>query len=213
MCTSPTELTNVQNHVNLFGMVNPFSTKFWSAGVLPFQFTEHMKTMDTLLETSRQHPICQIIGPHGSGKSTLLLELLKQYEANGENVRSLFFNDQYRKLPDDLTFQKNQILFVDGFEQLPLFRRLWLLLRAKRLILTAHRPMQLIPVLYRAQPQFAVFVHIVQQLMPEVSDEAMLQAVYDRSGGNFRNAFFELYDQWENDSVFRISFSCRQCRM
>ena len=178
-------------------MVNPFSTRFWVAGVLPFQFPEHAETVGTLLEKSRQHTICQIVGPHGSGKSTLLLELLKRYEESGANVRSLFFNDQHRKLPSDLTFQKDQILFADGFEQLPLFHRLWLLFRSTRLILTTHRPVRLIPILYRTQPQFAVFVQIVRQLVSKAPDESALQAVYDCSGGNFRNAFFELYDQWE----------------
>ena len=152
--------------------------------------------METLLEKTHRLPICQITGPHGSGKSTLLLWLLKRYEESGDNVRFLGFNDQHRKLPGDLTFPKDQILFADGFEQLPLFRQLWLF-RAKRLILTCHRSIRFVPILYRTQPQFLVFVRLVRQLASDAPEESVLRGVYERSGGNFRNAFFELYDRWE----------------
>jgi len=179
-------------------MQNPFSTKFWVSGMISFQFSESGETMDTLLQRVRQSTTCQIVGPHGSGKSTLLQNLLKRYEESGESVRYLFFNDQHRQVPDDLTFQQNEALFVDGFEQLWLRDRLWLLLRSKRLILTAHRPVWFVPVLYRTKPQFAIFEQIVRQLTPDSPEDLALRAVYERSGGNFRSAFFELYDQWEN---------------
>ena len=180
-------------------MHNPFSTKFWASGVIPFQFSERSETLDSLLETAQQHRICQIVGPHGSGKSTLLQNLLKQYEESGKNVRYLFFNDQHRRVPGDITFQKNQTLFVDGFEQLRMRDWLWLFLRSKRLILTVHRPLWCIPVLYRTIPQFSVFVQIVRQIAPATPEESALRAVYERSGGNFRSAFFELYDRWEHN--------------
>ena len=153
--------------------------------------------MDTLLEKSRRYSICQIVGPHGSGKSTLLLQLLKRYKESGENVRYLLFNDQHRKFFDNFTFSKDQILFADGFEQLPMLRQLWLLVRSKRLILTSHHAVRFVPVLYRTQSQFSIFVQIVRQIASDVSDELALRTVYERSSGNFRNAFFELYDQWE----------------
>jgi GTPase SAR1 family protein len=178
-------------------MENPFSTKFWSPGAIPFQFSESGETVEMLRETAERCPICQIVGPHGSGKSTLLLNLLKWYETNGEPVRLLLFNDKQRSLPYDLMFPVKQILFADGFEQLSWKNRLQLLLRAKRLILTAHRPVWCVPVLYRTKPQFSVFVQIVRQMMPAPPEESVLRKVYERSGGHFRNAFFELYDQWE----------------
>jgi ABC-type phosphate/phosphonate transport system ATPase subunit len=178
-------------------MHNPYSTKFWTPGVLPFQFSEHDETIDSLQEKSHRLPICQIAGPHGSGKSTLLLELLKRYEQSGGNVRSLFFNDQHRHISGDVTFQKDQIVFADGFEQLSYASRLRLLFRSKRLIVTVHRPLWFMPVLYRTKPQFSIFVQIVRSMTPNVPEESALQAVYERSGGNYRNAFFELYDLWE----------------
>ena len=178
-------------------MINPFSTKFWTPGVLAFQFLEPEETLDTLFEQSHRHPICQIVGPHGSGKSTLLLDLLKRYEERGENVRSLFFNDQHRRIPCAEMFRENHIFFVDGFEQLALTDRFRLLFRLKRMILTVHHPIWFVPVLYRTQPQFSVFVRIVRQLLPDMPEESVLRAVYERSGGNFRNALFTLYDQWE----------------
>jgi len=182
-------------------MVNPFSTKFWASGAIPFQFSEHNKSIDTLLEKMYQYPICQIVGPHGSGKSTLLLELQKQYEKNGEKTRSLVFNNQHRRIPNDVAFREKQVFFVDGFEQLPPFSRLWLLCRVKRLILTVHRPVLFVPVLYRTKPQFSVFMQIVRQMVQNCPEESVLRTVYERSGGNFRHAFFELYDQWESGNI------------
>jgi hypothetical protein len=155
--------------------------------------------MDTLLQKSRRLPICQIVGPHGSGKSTLLLGLLKRHEENGSNVRHLFFNDQQQYIPSDVTFQKDYVFFVDGFEQLRMKDRLRLRFQSNRLILTAHRPVWFVPILYRTKPQFSVFVQLVRQMLPDMPKESALRTVYDRSGGNFRNAFFELYDQWETE--------------
>ena len=183
-------------------MVNPFSTKFWASGVIPFQFSEPGESIDALLEQTRWHSVCQIVGPHGSGKSTLLLELYRQYEASGEKVRYLFFNDQQRHMPNDTMFRESIAVFVDGFEQLPLFRQLWLRFLSKRLILTVHRPLWFVPVLYRTQPQFSVFVQLVQQMVANLPEEPVLRAVYDRSGGNFRDAFFELYDMFSMKDSF-----------
>lgn len=181
---------------------NPFSTKFWASGALPFQFEVHSENVDSLLKKIHRCPICQIVGPHGSGKSTLLLELLKRHEKNKENVRYLFFNNQHRhiagsELLQDMSFQKNPFFFVDGFELLPLTDRFRLLFWSRHLIVTAHRPIWFVPVLYRTKPQFSVFVQIVRQRTSDLHEESVLRAVYERSGGNFRTAFFELYDQWE----------------
>ena len=179
-------------------MFNPFSTKFWSPGVLPFQFAEPGETMDTLFQKTQRHPICQIVGPHGSGKSTLLFRLLKHSENNGKKVRYLSFNGEHCSLPDDVSFEGNQVFFADGIEWLRGWDSFRLLSRAKCLVFTVHRPKWFIPILYRTKPQFSVFVQLVRKLVPDAPDESVLQAVFDHSGGNYRNAFFEMYDQWEN---------------
>jgi len=198
-------------------MTNPFSTKFWASGAIPFLFSEPGERLDTLLEKAGRHPICQIVGPHGSGKSTLLLELRKGYEKEGEEVRYLFFNNNQQQQaqqqppvsdwqnPGDALFRATpfratQTLLVDGFEQLSLFNRFRLLFQAKRLtkrlILTVHRPVWFIPILYRTEPQFSTFVQVVRQIVPNPPEESILRTVYDHSGGNFRDAFFELYDMF-----------------
>ena len=182
---------------------NPFSTKFWIPGVIPFLFPERDESIDTLLGKMYRHPICQIVGPHGSGKSTLLLALLKQHKKNGDhqdkdNVRYLIFNDQHRRFPRSTAFLGNPFLFVDGFEQLPFRDRLRLLSRSKRLVFTTHHPVWFVPILFRTKPQLSVFVQIVQQMLSDPPEESVLHAVYVRSRGNFRNAFFELYDRWEH---------------
>lgn len=176
---------------------NPFATKFWASGAIPFRFTEHHDNLDVLLRRIQHQRHCQIIGPHGSGKSTLLLTLWKQCNKEGNSAQLFFFNDQRRRLPDVLHFQKGQILFADGFEQLRIRDRLRLIHHTQRLIVTVHRPVWFVPILYRTVPQFSVFVQIVRQQISDILTESELRAVFERSGGNFRSAFFELYDQWE----------------
>ena len=181
-------------------MQNPFSTTFWSPGVLPFQFSQPGVNLIALLKQSLKQPVCQIVGPHGSGKSTLLLELLKLYKTRGANVAYLFFNDQHRQIPADLTFQNDHVYFVDGVEQLPFWKRFRLLTRMRRVIFTVHSPIWLVPILYQTTPLFSVFVQLVRHLAPDCPEEPVLQEVYTRSGGNFRNAFFELYEFWEKNN-------------
>jgi ABC-type dipeptide/oligopeptide/nickel transport system ATPase component len=179
-------------------MVNPFSTKFWASGTIPFLFSESGESINSLLEKIRRQPTCQIVGPHGSGKSTLLLELFKRFGASGKNVRYLFFNDQNRSLPADLTFPMNLIILADGYEQLRFWDQTRLLFQAKRLIFTTHYSVLFVPVLYRTKPQFSVFVQIVRQIVPDSPpEESVLREAFERSHGNFRSAFFELYNHWE----------------
>jgi energy-coupling factor transporter ATP-binding protein EcfA2 len=178
-------------------LTNPYSTKFWTPGAIAYRFSQSGESIDSLLEKTRRYSICQIAGPHGSGKSTLLLTLLKRYEESGEKVRYLVFNEQQRRIPSDMTFPKDHIFFIDGAEQLSFWNRQRLLWRLKRAILTVHKPLWFIPILYRTQPQFSVFVDIVRQIASPMPDESELRAVYEHSGGNFRSAFFELYDMWE----------------
>ena len=183
-------------------MTNPFATKFWLPGTKTFQFPNQNENTDALWQQAQQYRICQIVGPHGSGKSTLLAALMQNGKKEHENILSLTFNEQRQRIPKGLTFHNGQILFVDGFEQLPLYDRLTLFFRSRKLLLTVHQPVWFIPVLYRAQPHFHIFEHIVLQMIPHESDAAkwntsLLREVYERAGGNFRNAFFELYDLWE----------------
>ena len=175
-------------------MTNPFSTTFWASGAIPFLFSDDGESVDALLEQARQYRFCQIVGPHGSGKSTLLLDLQKRLEKQGEHVRYLCFNDQQRRIPNDIAFTDNQTLLVDGYEQLLFRDRLKLRFWQARLILTVHHPVWFVPILYRTQPQFSIFGRLVRQMVAEPPEESVLRAVYDRSGGNFRSAFFELYD-------------------
>ncbi|MDR3233002.1 MAG: hypothetical protein LBT46_04965 [Planctomycetaceae bacterium] len=148
--------------------VNPFATKFWLAGVLEYRFTDG-ESAGTLLEKIRQHRICQIVGPKGSGKSTLIQTLR---HCCGDSV-----------------------CFLDGFEQLPFYRRFGYRLGWIRCVLCVHRPLWGIPVLYRTVPDFTVFRQLVSELYPQSRfDAETLRRVFSGSGGNFRTAFFELYD-------------------
>jgi hypothetical protein len=179
---------------------NPFSTKFWTAGTISFRFSEPGVSADSLLAKAEKFSVCQIAGPHGSGKSALLLSMLNQYKEreNPAEYQYLLFNEQNRKLPVIQKEWRQKTLFVDGFEQLPLHHRLRLRYFSKRMILTVHKPLRFIPVLYRTIPQFSIFAEIVRQISPVPPAETVLREVFEKSGGNFRNAFFDLYDRWEN---------------
>ena len=182
-------------------MSNPFSANFLSPGVLPFYFSQPGVNLSALLKQSLKQPVCQIVGPHGSGKSTLLLELLKLYKTKGAHVAYLFFNDRHRQIPADFTPLKDHVYFVDGVEQLSIWKRFRLLTRMQRVIFTVHSPIWLVPILYRTQPLFSVFVQLARHLTPDCPEESVLQEVYARNDGNFRNAFFELYDFWEANKM------------
>ncbi|MDR3182761.1 MAG: hypothetical protein LBT89_07565 [Planctomycetaceae bacterium] len=156
------------DNIRLFN-ANPFAAKFWFAGMLEYRFSDG-GSADTLLQKIRQHRICQIVGPKGSGKSTLI-QTLRHHGGDS-------------------------ICFLDGFEQLPLYRRFGCRLGWIRCVLCVHRPLWGIPVLYRTVPDFTVFRQLVSELYPQSRFGAeTLQQVFAAADGNFRTAFFELYEQ------------------
>jgi energy-coupling factor transporter ATP-binding protein EcfA2 len=151
--------------------VNPFSTTFWLAGKLPYRFRED-ESAEGLLGMIRHHRVCQIVGPKGSGKSTLVECLTNSGKATEKPIH-----------------------FLDGFEQLPFWRRCWYRFFGTGYVFIVHKPLWCVPVVYRTVAEFDVFRQIVAELYPNGFDTETLQNVFIESHGNFRTAFFALYDR------------------
>ncbi len=198
--------------------VNPFSTKFWTPGTLPFEFDDDKVDAESLLERffamQNRHGIAQIVGPHGSGKSTLLASLGRAFRIRHFNVIQMTLHDRQRSLSPDFrppgcrrnAVDRNIVFFLDGYEQLSLWMQTVVRLRcwnrAAGLILTTHTPAPgifggRIPILYRTVPRLDRFQNIVRRLTAGTDfsvDEKTPTEIFHRHHGNFRNAFFELYD-------------------
>jgi len=96
------------------------------------------------------------------------------------------------------------ILIIDGYEQLPWWRR-WLLRwqcgrHGVGLLVTAHRPIGL-PTVFQTQPNPATFRQIVARLVEgrtECPTDEEIDRCLRRHAPNLREALFELYDLFES---------------
>lgn len=193
-------------------MLNPFSTCFIEPGKLDFVNLDlnPFKLAERLHNDQRSF---QIVGPHGSGKTTLSIEIAKHLSAHSFRChwmtlrRENFFStpvvkhEQY--LPSAQEFDpKRQLFFVDGIETIGFLPRC-LALRSFRnqnqqVVVTAHRRLLGLPILATTRTSLELFNALVERLVPGL-DESWLPKIataYEQSQGDFREAFFLLYDRW-----------------
>lgn len=165
--------------------------------------------------------VSQIVGSHGTGKSTLLTFLAAFWLQQGKTVHSTVLRDQEQTFSQEFWNQlrkelasvptaetakqgcrtESPVVIIDGYEQLGWFSRFKLrrLQRrfAFRLLLSVHRPIRGIPVLYETVPTFDLLQHVVRFLLRSsqwiISDEELRQ-LHQRFSGNFRAIIAELYD-------------------
>lgn len=184
--------------------VNPFSTRFWTPGAIPFRFCNE-NDLELLFQKLSYRKVHQIVGAHGSGKSALLETLRCILTHKGFEVVYAVLNDEKRRLPKEFIVPKKdmrQFYILDGYEQLSWQER-WCLRRqhwqrTAGLLWTAHRPAWGIPVLYRTTASVEFFLETVRCLTQDTAlgfDESFLRERFDRAHGNFRTVFFELYDR------------------
>lgn len=188
---------------------NPFATRFWTPGALPFEL-ENGLYLESLAETVLSKSLVQIVGPHGSGKSTLLKSLARYFVQNQFVVNEAFLNDRQKKLSNDFfphTESTHTVFLLDGYEQLSFQKRFLLRIqpwqKTAGFVLTTHRPAWHVPVLYRTEARFERFRAIVGKLSAGLTfpqDDAVLHDIFEQSGGNFRTAFFMLYDLFSDSS-------------
>jgi len=102
-----------------------------------------------------------------------------------------------------LPWNRDTLVIVDGYEQLDIPGRIWLRLRCRffgtGLLVTSHQDARL-PTLVQTEPRLDTFRCLVRKLTDgDVTwiEPPDLLACYRRAGGNIRDAFFDLYDQYE----------------
>jgi hypothetical protein len=193
---------------------NPFCTRRIRPGGIPFLFPLGEDT-ETLLERLRTNGWRgEIVGPHGSGKSALLATLIPALERAGHRVTLIELHDGQRRLPAQSAAQllgrqessptaSPGILVVDGYEQLPRWRR-WLLRRRCRrcgwgLIVTSHASVGL-PPLWQTSVTPELAQRIVDGLTPSelpLLTPSDLSECLARHHGDMRETLFSLYDCYE----------------
>jgi hypothetical protein len=149
-----------------------------------------------------------LVGPHGHGKTTLMEDLGARLTERGLRVRTVTLHEGDRRLS---TIQRkvlfhnlapSDFLLLDGAEQLG--RLAWFEVRTRTraaggLVITSHRP-GLLPTLHECRTTPELLAEIVGELSAEGAEAREL---FDRHGGNLRDALRELYDRWATGSAAR----------
>ncbi len=151
-----------------------------------------------------------IVGPHGTGKTTLLEELITEFQSQGQSVTLLRLSasapresvTQFRHWMQQAAPQ--QILVLDGAEQLGAFRWWWLLRASQKyagLLVTTHTPGWL-PILYQTGADRELLQQLVAELAPELNlPPQEFAALFARHAGNVRCCLRELYDRVANGEL------------
>lgn len=189
---------------------NPFASHRTRPGALEFCFPPGA-SLDSLIDQLREHRWRgQIVGPHGTGKSTLIAALLPEMHGRGLCTRAIALHDGQRRLPHRFLKPHESeaplVLVVDGYEQLSFFERMtlrWHCWRRRRgLLITTHSPAFQLTRLLTLAPSFEVLIFLVQKLLagsPPLVDDHAASVSFSRHGGNFREVWFDLYDQYERN--------------
>jgi len=187
---------------------NPFATARIRPGRIPYAFPAGSASAAIAAALDRAGGRGQIVGPHGSGKSTLRATLADELARRGRGVVATALHDGARRLPPDFLGRlraapAGAVAIIDGFEQLPWWRRRALAWRCRRLglglVVTCHAPVGL-PTLWETAVSPDLAWSIIRGLMPDAEslvgrDEvAGLLAAHS---GSLRELLFELYDRFE----------------
>jgi ABC-type cobalamin/Fe3+-siderophores transport system ATPase subunit len=186
---------------------NPFATRHVKPGANPYLFPPGESVETLLAKLAANGWRGEIIGPHGSGKSTLLAALVDAVEKRGRTVVVYRLHEGDRRLPaipaNIRTLPAGVLAVIDGYEQLPLWRKWVLRILCKRrrlgLLVTAHAATGL-PLVWQTSVDLQTFGSVVDQLLaaePRITttitreDIARAHAAHPT---NLREALFALYD-------------------
>jgi hypothetical protein len=195
---------------------NPFVTRAIRSGMVPFFFPPGESLRELVDRLRESHWRGQIVGPHGSGKSTLLASLLPEItEHAGEIVVARLFVGR-RRLPSEFQsagrFRRpargTRVFVIDGYEQLPAWRRWRLQRRYLRagagLLVSAHHALLGLPVLYETGVTAETAWRVVTHLMPTEGTGLTRERVASllaSHAGDVREVLFALYDWYEEQRV------------
>lgn len=194
---------------------NPFSTAFIRPGTLaPRQAagSEPLAPVDlpafAQQIASLRH--AAIVGPHGSGKTTLLRHLTPALEAySGAPVTSVMLRSGESTAAAGeaaMALPRGGWLVIDGYEQLGWLARRWLLWRSRRrglhLLITSHREEPGWTTVWRTTTSEPLARQLAEELLSDDPEArpAMLAALerhWPESGGDLRQLWFALYDEYE----------------
>lgn len=186
--------------------LNPFR----SERLHTIPFLPHPAAENTVIDTlEKNHWMGCIAGPHGSGKTTLLLRLQERMQT--KNIPTEFFQclEDRPSLSsrDWKTIRESRpgsVILLDGAEQLPLLQWLRLRQRPRRgggLVVSSHRPMRGVPLVYQTDPTPRRLLELIQHLYPEQADQIDTEFLYRRHHGNLRDALRDLYDRCAGKEV------------
>jgi len=192
---------------------NPFATRYTRPGALPYYFSDGT-TLDRLIDRlSRHRWQGQIVGPHGSGKSTLLTHLQRELSGAGRKVLAAHCRTTARQLPawpSTAEWNPSTQIVVDGYEQLSwpsrIWLRWWVARRGAGLVITTHRRVWGLPVLWRTASDLATAQHLVRELVSPHHLDAQrlherLPQLWGSCQGNMRELLFALYDELQESAV------------
>ena len=171
-----------------------------------YRFLDAVDWEELLGKFSELNRRAAVVGPKGSGKTTLQEDLAVRLEGQGSTIRWLRFNrenrNQARRQIDAVLAeaQPEDLLFVDGAEQLGPLRWRRLLRRTTRfagLVVTVHTPGRQ-PTLIDCRTTPELLHGIVESLTSSADcpSRRMLDALFERHQGNLRLCLRELYDLW-----------------
>ena len=193
---------------------NPFSTRFTRPDAVEFLFrSSDASALDLAKKFAADGSIAQIVGAHGSGKTTLTFAIERElkallFEAHPINTRRITIREHgsveavtthpflgMSEVPG------KRLLIIDGIERLSLVKRLILISHCKSakigLLITTHRRLSGVPVLYKTTPTLATLERLVKQLAPD-SDigTTLLTTVFEKTKMNIRESLMLLYDEF-----------------
>ena len=194
---------------------NPYSTCFTEPGRLPFIFPESWQPQQLLTEFERHGFQGQIIGPHGCGKTTLTMTLEPSLRSNFSGIQRVTIRKDGAVsggIPSKGNQNLNQttLFVIDGIENLRWLQRRIFVKFIKRsaggLLLTTHRAIKGIPVIYQITPSFQIFSRIVSQISPNQQfDTQRLEQIFAQNNLSTRESLMSLYTIWEEDRQRFIS--------
>lgn len=165
-------------------------------------------SMETLLSRLRDRGMRgALVGPEGRGKSTLLGELAIRLVEEDLVVARFTLHRGESRVPREILewisgAGARDALLLDGAEQLSTISWMGLRFRVRRLgafVITSHRE-GLLPTAFRCETSPELLAELIDELAPDrPPDFPSADSLYQRHGGDLRQAIFEAYDAWRSD--------------